>query len=184
VLFGPLPVEGGENFVLLIRGTNVMLGAFGSNGPTSEPCSRWDAPASATPPPTPVKSHGVGHAIPAIDARLVPAATIGAACPMFIVNPHVTGRLAGTQDDAWVVWLVDPAGRRLDVRWPKGFSVTVVPSSMSLLDEGNRVVAHTGQTVELEQVQPAAHSGTADDPYLAEGLVFGTCYTEAPSATP
>jgi hypothetical protein len=47
VLFGPQRFDGGLTMQLLVRGTSVSLTGAPSRGPTSEPCSRWEA--SATP---------------------------------------------------------------------------------------------------------------------------------------
>ncbi len=184
VLFGPRPFTGASDRIdLLIRGTLVSFSGA-SRGPTAEPCSRWEVGSGPTVAPSSVRSYGIGHLIPAIDANLVPGASVGIPCPFNRVTPPVNGVLAGDQADPWGVWLVDSGGQRRNVLWPAGFTVSVVPGAMWLLDETARIVATTGDPVELPQVAPGTHTGSDQDPYLAQGLVFGTCYVERPGTAP
>jgi hypothetical protein len=146
------------------------------------------APVPSVPPPSaavhsaPVASASV---LPApVQAGLVAGASLNAACPFFQLADHVHGTLAGDADDAaWPVWLDGSGGSRLYVRWPEGFRVSFGPR-VSLLDEQGDVVASGGDAVDLDQVAPASAAGTRDDPYVASGLVFSTCYVRRPRGSP
>ena len=118
------------------------------------------------------------------DPDLVSGKVAGAACPLVLVNPHVSGILEGNPDDTlWPIWLASAQGLPIDVRWPAGFSVRFTPS-LGLFDEQGRLVASGGERVDLPQVPVGRDRGTPDDPYVAVGLTFGTCYVEVRAPTP
>jgi hypothetical protein len=76
-------------------------------------------------------------------------------------------------------WLVDASGNRVSIVWPEGFRLIFDPAP-GLLDERGQVVARLGALVTLEQVDRALHTGSFEDPYLATGTLFNSCYPSAP----
>lgn len=102
------------------------------------------------------------------------------ACAAFGVPDPVTGTLEGDRDAIGdTVWLRSQEGGQVFVVWPAGFHVGFEPS-VTLHDETGRVVGKAGEAVELSQVQPDSHAGTAADPYIAAGILFGGCYPFVP----
>jgi hypothetical protein len=101
-------------------------------------------------------------------------------CPAFGLVDPVTGYLegdpAGRPD---TVWLEGPEGRHLSVVWPGGFTVRFEPT-VTLIDDQGRVVASAGDKVTLDQVRFDSHAGTSEDPYVASGALFDTCYPYIP----
>ena len=102
------------------------------------------------------------------------------ACLAFGLVHPVSGLLRGDVDDPQEpVWLEGQAGTRLSVVWPAGFTVAFEPHAV-LRDDGGRIVAAAGRSVELSQVDPLKHAGTFGDPYVAAGLLFNGCYPYLP----
>ena len=101
-----------------------------------------------------------------------------ALCPLFELARPVTGILEGDPAAREPVWLEGPDGEPISVEWPAGFSARFSPH-LVLLNEKGVAVARAGQTVTLPQVAPRSHAGTYADPYLAQGLLFGSCYVPA-----
>jgi hypothetical protein len=101
-------------------------------------------------------------------------------CTLGGAIPPVEGVLRGDQGDpVEPVWLERADGRRLSIIWPEGFTVRFEPLAV-LRDEGGRIVARDGSSVELPQVPTTIAAGTFEDPYIASGLVFDGCYTFLP----
>jgi len=98
------------------------------------------------------------------------------ACPAFAAEHPVSGVLRGDPSDTQEsIWLEGQAGTRLSIVWPGGFRATFEPAIV-LRDERGAVVAASGDTVELGQVDAFAHAGTYGDPYIASGILFDGCY--------
>lgn len=92
-------------------------------------------------------------------------------CDAMGVEEPVHGVLAGdvtmTEEP---LWLEDPAGRRLSIVWPEGFTARFYPE-VQLVDETGRVVAGAGYDIWLQVPSAAAH-GTFADPYIASGILL------------
>jgi hypothetical protein len=97
------------------------------------------------------------------------------ACAAFGLVDPVHGTLAGILGANEPVWIVTDDGRHLSVVWPAGFSVQFEPN-VSLYNEGGRVVGRAGDPIELSQTRWDSATGTYENPYLAQGLVFDSCY--------
>jgi hypothetical protein len=98
------------------------------------------------------------------------------ACPAYALVDPLDGHLRGDPEDpVEPIWIEDAGGRRLSVIWPAGFTVSFEPDAV-LRDDRGKVVARENEPVELSQVEPSAHSGTFEDPYVATGLLFHGCY--------
>lgn len=92
------------------------------------------------------------------------------------IVPHgVEGILDGQAGAKDPVWLVNQTGARISVVWPEGFTVRFTPR-VELLNEKGAIVATGGDPVELGQVSEGDAKGTYEDPYMASGIVFGSCY--------
>jgi hypothetical protein len=65
-------------------------------------------------------------------------------CPLAATS----GRLTGSADDPWLVWLVYPSGTRVNVLWSPGFRVRF-DHGLELLDRYDRVIAGDGDLVTL-----------------------------------
>ena len=102
------------------------------------------------------------------------------ACPASAVVNPVRGTFAGAAGRREPAWLIDKDGRELSIIWPGGFSVRFEPMA-ALYNESGSVVVRERQAVELGQVASDSASGEYDDPYIAQGIVFGGCYPYAPS---
>jgi hypothetical protein len=101
------------------------------------------------------------------------------ACPQFILANAVRGVLEGSPSDPREpIWLRSSTGARISVIWPAGFSVRFDPDAV-LYNEHSRPVAKAGSTVVLPQVASGSRAGTFEDPYVASGLLFGSCYQPA-----
>jgi hypothetical protein len=97
-------------------------------------------------------------------------------CPAFGIVPHgVEGTLQGQAGLHDPVWLETDDGRHLSVVWPEGFTVRFEPDAVLYNDMGY-AMARAGDLTELAQVFPGDAKGTFDDPYIASGILFGTCY--------
>ena len=96
-------------------------------------------------------------------------------CPAFALVDPVHGTLDGSKGAREPVWIITSDGRHLSVVWPAGFSVRFEPEA-TLYNEHESVVAAAGKPVELSQTMWNSAAGTFDDPYIAQGLVFGGCY--------
>lgn len=96
-------------------------------------------------------------------------------CPAFAVVDPVRGTFQGGAGQREPAWLVDDAGRRLSVVWPEGFVVRFEPLA-ALYDDRGMVVVRDRQAVELGQVARDSATGSYEDPYIAQGLVFDGCY--------
>lgn len=75
------------------------------------------------------------------------------------------------------LWL-ERDGQRLSVVWPEGFTLRFEPDAV-LYDEAGSAVAQEDSAVTLDQVRPTDASGTYDDPYIASGILLGSCYPYA-----
>ena len=62
--------------------------------------------------------------------------------------------------------------------WPEGFRVTFEPDA-DLLGPKDAVAAREGHDVQLDQTRRNEATGTWDDPYIADGLTLGGCYSYA-----
>jgi hypothetical protein len=91
------------------------------------------------------------------------------------VSGTFDGDLLATGDKAW---LVATDGHRLHVAWPQGFTLSFQPGP-TLRNEKGVVVAEKDTPVILVQVNRSDHEGTMEDPYLALGWLFDSCYAEA-----
>lgn len=98
------------------------------------------------------------------------------ACPAFGLVDPVHGTLEAQLGTLEPVWLRAEDGRQLSVVWPAGYLVRFEPSA-ALYNELGEVVAREGQRVELSQTRWDEGAGTFEDPYIAQGLVFGGCYS-------
>jgi hypothetical protein len=101
-------------------------------------------------------------------------------CAAFGVIDPVAGVLEGDAAASGdPVWLRTPDGRNVSVVWPAGLRVQFEPEA-TLYDDAGRAVGRAGQRLELDQVQPDSYAGTPEDPYIASGILFGTCYPFVP----
>lgn len=100
---------------------------------------------------------------------------IPVACPAFGLEDPVRGLLDGMMGAREPVWITTDDGRELSVVWPAGFTVRFEPKAFLYSDSGE-VVAAAGQAIELGQTRWESAAGTYEDPYFAQGLVFGGCY--------
>ena len=96
-------------------------------------------------------------------------------CNLAAAVSPVTGALEGDPADPELVWLRSADNQRLSIVWPAGFTVRFEPGA-TLYDENGVLVARAGDAVVLNQVSPAQHAGSPEDPYLADGSVFAGCY--------
>lgn len=122
-------------------------------------------PSATLPPgllPEPIRTFPLGS----------PGSPSGQICPAYAVGDPVTGTLAGDPADPERVWLVAPSGR-VSVIWAAGFTLVFAPKAV-LYDDYNRLFAHAGDTVSLDQVRVGSQAGTPSDPYLAAGLISAT----------
>jgi hypothetical protein len=125
---------------------------------------------------------GAGNATGPTDAAILPtfhpngpANGAIALCGAFAIPSPLTGVLAGEPSSKpYPIWLNQGAAK-VFVEWPAGFSVRFGDEAILYNDTGAQV-ATAGQTVVLTQVVVGSHAGTASDPYLASGIVFGKCY--------
>ncbi len=100
-----------------------------------------------------------------------PPAGVRLGCMAYGVLPHwVSGTLEGAPGDPERVWLLGPAGDRISIAWPAGFSLHFTPDAR-LDDAAGRLFASAGDQIVLGQVRVGSHSGTRADPYLAAGLI-------------
>jgi hypothetical protein len=102
-----------------------------------------------------------------------------AACPFFGLAKPLSGILRADPAAGMEPMWIDVAGRRASVVWPEGFTLRFEPDGV-LYDDHGEEVGRDGSHVTLEQVDPTGHTGTFDDPYIASGLLFGTCYPFTP----
>ena len=100
---------------------------------------------------------------------------IPVACPAFGLVDPVHGTLDGMVGAREPVWITTDDGRHVSVVWPAGFTVRFEPKAF-LHNERGEVVAAAGHATELGQTRWESAAGTYEDPYLAQGLVFGGCY--------
>ena len=96
-------------------------------------------------------------------------------CPAFAAVDPVSGELRGDPTVSPEKLWMERDGQRISVVWPEGFSLRFEPDA-GLYDEHGSRVGHEGDVVTLDQVNVADHRGTFDDPYIAQGIVFGGCY--------
>jgi hypothetical protein len=96
-------------------------------------------------------------------------------CAAFGLIDPVHGTLKGMSGASEPAWIVSDDGRDLSVVWPAGFSVRFGPN-LSLYDEVGQLIGSAGNPIELSQTTWDSATGTYDDPYIAQGLVFGSCY--------
>lgn len=96
-------------------------------------------------------------------------------CPAFGLADPVHGTLDGSEGAREPIWMKGDAGRQLSVVWPAGFSVRFEPGA-SLYNEQGRRIGTVGDAIELSQTTWGSATGTFEDPYIAQGLVFGSCY--------
>src|SRR5262245_21617218 len=97
------------------------------------------------------------------------------ACAAFGLVDPVHGTLNGGVGEREPAGIEKGDGTRLSVVWPAGFSVRFEPEVTLYSDKGVRI-AGKGEAVELSQTTWQSATGTYDDPYLAQGLVFNGCY--------
>lgn len=104
------------------------------------------------------------------DDGLVSSTEAGVMCNAGAALPPVVGVLqADPSDSAWPVWLRGADGRRMYIRWPRGFSVRF-DAGPALLDETGVPVLFVGSSLKLAQVHFDPANGTKDRPYLASGV--------------
>jgi hypothetical protein len=96
-------------------------------------------------------------------------------CPAFGLTEPLSGVLRGDPSATQEKLILDVKGRRVSVVWPAGFSLRFVPQAVLFDDHGSEV-GHEGGVVTLDQVAAADHAGSFEDPYIAQGSVFGGCY--------
>lgn len=105
------------------------------------------------------------------DENLMSSEGTGVLCTLSATIPPVVGVLVGdASDTAWPVWLQAEDGRRMYIRWPRGFSVRFDPDA-TLLDETGAVFLFAGSPLILGQVGADPAKGTKDRPYVAAGIV-------------
>jgi hypothetical protein len=98
------------------------------------------------------------------------------ACPAFGLVDPVRGTLAAAEADAREPILIRTAdGRDLSVVWPAGFFVRFEPLA-ALYNDLGVVVVRERQEVVLGQTRWDEAAGTYEDPYLAQGIIYGGCY--------
>ena len=96
-------------------------------------------------------------------------------CALFGLIDPVHGTLNGKQGEREPVWLETEDGRHLSVIWPEGFTARFEPDATLYSDTG-AVIANMGEDVELSQTEWTSASGAYDNPYIASGAVFNSCY--------
>jgi hypothetical protein len=101
------------------------------------------------------------------------------ACASFGLEDPVSGTFQGAQGGVEPAWIETEDGRRLSVIWPAGFTVRFEPLA-ALYNERNEPVVRARQGVTLGQTRWDDAAGTLEDPYLAQGAVFGGCYPFTP----
>ena len=100
---------------------------------------------------------------------------IPAACPGFALADPVRGTFEGEAGAPEPAWILADDGRRLSVIWPAGFTVRFEPLA-ALYNELGEPVVRAPQEIVLGQTSWTDASGSYDDPYFAQGAVFGGCY--------
>ncbi len=188
-----LRVAAGLIAALAVAGCSSGYGPGAAPSVPPSPAPTASPAASPTPTPTPTPSLALSASAsmaPPSGSQTVAALRTFAfvtspdggpvACPMFAVGDPVTGTLEGDPTDPLEpIWLRSTDGQRISIVWPAGFSVSFEPDAV-LANEKGVVVARAGDTVTLTQVSITSHAGTFADPYLAQGSVFGGCYTPIP----
>ena len=97
-------------------------------------------------------------------------------CNASAVAPHgLQGTFRGDAGAAEPVWLEAADGRHMSVIWPEGFAVRFLPDAVLYTERGVAVL-RAGDQIELGQVSEGSAKGTFEDPYVAAGLAFGSCY--------
>jgi hypothetical protein len=86
----------------------------------------------------------------------------------------LTAELRFARDTAEPLWLEPAPGRRASVIWPAGTRVEFEPEPALFAPDG-RLAGRAGDSI-LMDVEPESAAGTFDDPYIADGRVFGGCY--------
>jgi hypothetical protein len=76
-------------------------------------------------------------------------------------------------------FVVTDDAQRLYIVWPSGFTATTEAGGTILDDQGTAVFAH-GQAISIGQVDRRLHEGTAEDPFVASGILAGSCFLPPP----
>lgn len=102
-------------------------------------------------------------------------------CAAWATGEPVEGRLEfvlqGGRADTVVI---TDDGARLHIVWPTGFSGTTSDGGTIIDDLGAPVFKH-GEDVRLGQVDQRLNDGSAADPFVAAGIVAGSCFVPPPA---